>query len=94
MKQKMVAQSSCEAEYIAAANAACQAYIVDHSSTDSDARVSAKCANAEGRQHACHCIALYPVLHGQRKHIAVKYPQTMVWSMWISSGVKNNSETF
>ena len=51
----MVAQSSCEAEYIAAANAACQAYIVDHSSTDSDARVSAKCANAEGRQQACHC---------------------------------------
>ena len=79
MKQKMVAQSSCEAEYIAAANAACQAYIVDHSSTDSDARVSAKCANAEGIDNRS-AIALIknPVLHGQRKHIAVKYPQTMV----------------
>ena len=72
MKQKVVAQSSCEAEYIAAANAACQALWL--------ARVLAEVQGSAPRVPMLRvdnksAIALMknPVLHGQSKHIQVKY---------------------
>lgn len=72
MKQKVVAQSSCEAEYIAAANAASQALWL--------ARVLAEVQGTTPRAPMLKvdnksAIALIknPVLHGQSKHIRVKY---------------------
>jgi tRNA(Phe) wybutosine-synthesizing methylase Tyw3 len=72
MKQKVVAQSSCEAEYIAAANAACQALWL--------ARVLAEVHGSAPRAPMLRvdnksAIALMknPVLHGQSKYIQVKY---------------------
>jgi hypothetical protein len=72
MKQKVVAQSSCEAEYIAAANAACQALWL--------ARVLAEVQGSAPRAPMLRvdnksAIALMknPVLHGQSKYIQVKY---------------------
>ena len=72
MKQKLVAQSSCEAEYIAVANAACQGVwparvtAEVHGSTPSVPmlRVDNKSAIA---------LIKNPVLHGKSKHIEVKY---------------------
>ena len=72
MKQKVVAQSSCEAEYIAAANATCQALWL--------ARVLAEVQGSTPRAPVLRvdnksAIALIknPVLHGQSKHIQMKY---------------------
>jgi hypothetical protein len=72
MKQKVVAQSSCEAEYIAAANAACQAVWL--------ARVLAEVQGTTTKAPMLRvdnqsAIALIrnPVHHGQSKHIQVKY---------------------
>ena len=72
MKQKVVAQSSCKAEYIAAANATCQGVWL--------ARVLAEVHGSAPsvlmlRVDNKSSIALIknPVLHGQSKHIEVKY---------------------
>jgi hypothetical protein len=72
MKQKVVAQSSCEAEYIAAANAACLALWF--------ARVLAEVQGIAPKALVLRldnqsAIALIRnlVLHGQSKHIQVKY---------------------
>lgn len=72
MKQKVVAQSSCEAEYIAAANAACQAVWL--------ARVQAEVQGTTTKAPMLRvdnqsAIALIrnPVHHGQSKHIQFKY---------------------
>ncbi|CAA7391865.1 unnamed protein product [Spirodela intermedia] len=72
MKQKAVAQSSCEAEYIAATNAACQGVWLAqvlaevHGSAPSVLmlRVDNKSAIA---------LIKNPVLYGHNKHIEVKY---------------------
>jgi hypothetical protein len=71
-KQKVVAQSSCESEYIAAANAMCQALWL--------ARVLAEVQGSAPsipllRVDNKFAIALIknPVLHEQSKHIEVKY---------------------
>ena len=71
-KQKVVAQSSCEAEYIAAANAACQgmwlALVLAEAHRSAPSMPMLKVDNKSA-------IALIknPVLHGQSKHIEVKY---------------------
>jgi hypothetical protein len=72
MKQKVVAQSSCESEYIIAANASCQALWL--------ARVLAEVQGSTPstpllRVDNKSAIALMKnlVLHGQSKHIEVKY---------------------
>jgi hypothetical protein len=72
MKQKVVAQSSCESEYIAAVNAMCQALWL--------ARVLAEVQSSAPstpllRVDNKSTIALIknPVLHGQSKHIEMKY---------------------
>jgi hypothetical protein len=72
MKQKVVEQSSCKSEYIAAANATCQALWL--------ARVLAEVQGSAmstplPRVDNKSTIALIknPVLHGQGKHIEVKY---------------------
>jgi hypothetical protein len=71
-KQKVVAQFRCESEYIAAANTTCQALGL--------ARVLAKVQGSAPstpllRVDNKFAIALIknPVLHGQSKHIEVKY---------------------
>jgi hypothetical protein len=72
MKQKVVVQSSCESEYIAAANVMCQALLL--------ARVLAEVQSSVPsipflRVDNKSAIALIknPILHGQSKHIEVKY---------------------
>jgi hypothetical protein len=72
MKQKVVAQSSCESEYIAAPNATCQALWL--------ARVLAEVQGSTPstpllRVDNKSAIALIKnmVVHGQSKHIEVKY---------------------
>jgi hypothetical protein len=72
MKKKVVAQSSCESEYIAAVNAMCQALWL--------ARVLAEVQSSAPstpllRVDNKSTIALIknPVLHGQSKHIEMKY---------------------
>jgi hypothetical protein len=72
MKQKVVAQSSCEAEYIAAANATCQGLWL--------ARVLGE---IQGSAHSSPVLKIdnksaieltkNPVLSGQSRHIQVKY---------------------
>ena len=72
MKQKVVAQSSCEAEYIAAANAACQALWLARVLTEVQGSTpSIPMLKVDNKS----AIALIknPVLHGQSKHIEVKY---------------------
>lgn len=71
-KQKVVAQSSCEAEYIAAANATCEGLWL--------ARVLSELQGTEAstpliRVDNKSAISLVknPVLHGNSKHIEVKY---------------------
>jgi hypothetical protein len=72
MKQKVVAQSSCESEYITAANAKCQALwlarvlaeVQDYAQSTSLLRVDNKSVIA---------LIKNPVLHGQSKRIEVKY---------------------
>jgi hypothetical protein len=72
MKQKVVAQSSCEAEYIAAANATCQGLWL--------ARVLAEVKGTEQRapllkvdNQSAIALIKNPVLFGQSCHIKVKY---------------------
>jgi hypothetical protein len=76
MKRKVVVQSSCEAEYIAAANATCQALWLSQVLADvqgTKPRVSL--LNVDNKS----AIALIknPVLIGQSKYIEVKYH--LVW---------------
>ena len=71
-KHKVVAQSSCEAEYIAAANAACQALWLS--------RVLGKLQGIDPSapklkvdNRSAIALIKNPVLSGQSKHIEVKY---------------------
>jgi hypothetical protein len=71
-KQKVVAQSSCESEYIAAANATCQElWLVQALAEVQGYALSTPLLRVDNRS----AIALIknPVLHGQSKHIKVKY---------------------
>jgi hypothetical protein len=83
-KQKVVAQSSCESEYIVAANVTCQALWL--------ARVLAEVQGSAPstpllRVDNKSAIALIKnlVLHGQSKHIEMKYH--LVRRKWSSQGV-------
>jgi hypothetical protein len=71
-KQKVVAQSSCESEYIAAANATCQAlWLALVLAEVQGSALSTPLLRVDNKS----AIALIKnlVLHGQRKHIKVKY---------------------
>jgi hypothetical protein len=71
-KQKVVAQSSCESEYIAAANATCQAlWLAQVLAEVQGSTPSTPLLRVDNKS----AIALIknPVLHGQSKHIEVKY---------------------
>ena len=71
-KQKVVAQSSCEAEYIAAANATCQGMWLARVLVEAHgSSLSVPMLRVDNKS----AIALIknPVLHGQSKHIEVKY---------------------
>lgn len=72
MKQKVVVQSSCEAEYIAAANANCQALWLTRVLGEVQGTVPKPSVLRVDNQSAVALIK-NPVLHGQRKHIQVKY---------------------
>jgi hypothetical protein len=85
MKQKVVAQSSYESEYIAAANTTCQALwlawvlaeVQDSAPSTPLLRVDNKSAIA---------LIKNPVLHRQSKHIEVKYH--LVWESIENSQIK------
>jgi hypothetical protein len=71
-KQSVVAQSSCESEYIATANATCQALWFSHALAEVQGfALSMPLLRVDNKS----AIALIkkPVLHGQSKHIPVKY---------------------
>jgi hypothetical protein len=72
MKQKVVAQSSCESEYITAANATCQVlWLAQVLAEVQGSAPSTPMLRVENKS----TIALIknPVLHGLSKHIEVKY---------------------
>jgi hypothetical protein len=72
MKQKVVAQSSCESEYIVAANATCHAlWLARVLAEVQGSTLSTPLLRVDNKSF----IALIknPVLHGQSKHIEVKY---------------------
>lgn len=72
MKQKVVAQSSCEAEYIAAANATCQALWLAR--VLSEVQGNAPCVpKLMVDNKSAIALTKNPVLSGQSKHIEVKY---------------------
>jgi hypothetical protein len=72
MKQKVVAQSSCKSEYIAAANVKCQALWLAQALAEVQGFAS---STPLLRVDNKFVIALIKnlVLHGQSKHIKVKY---------------------
>lgn len=72
MKQKVVAQSTCEAEYIAAANASCQALWLSRVLAEVQG-VSLKAPMLKVDNKSAIALIKNPVLHGQSKHIEVKY---------------------
>jgi len=72
LKQKMVALSTCEAEYVAAATAACQAVWLR--------RLLGKLTGVEAHPPALMvdnlpaiALAKNPILHDRSKHIAIKF---------------------
>jgi hypothetical protein len=72
MKQKVVAQSSCESEYITAANATCQVlWLAQVLAEVQGSAPSTPMLRVDNKS----TIALIknPVLHGLSKHIEVKY---------------------
>jgi hypothetical protein len=76
MKQKIVAQSSCESDYITTANATCQTLWLARVLADvKGSAPSTPLLRVDNKS----AIALInnSVLHGQSKHIEVKYH--LVW---------------
>ena len=71
-KQKVVAQSSCEAEYIAAANAACQGMWLARVLTEAHG-LSPSVPMLRVDNKSAIALIKNSVLHGQSKHIEVKY---------------------
>ena len=69
-KQKVVAQSSCEAEYIAAANAACQGMWLTRVLTEAHGS-SPSVPMLKVDNKSAIALIKNPVLHGQSKHIEV-----------------------
>jgi hypothetical protein len=72
MKQKVVAQSSCKSEYIAAANAMCQAlWLARVLAEVQGSTLSTPLLRVDNKS----VIALIKnlILYGQSKHIEVKY---------------------
>lgn len=72
MKQKVVAQSSCEAEYVAAANATCQALWLSRVLAEILETVPSVPLLKVDNKSAISLIK-NPVLTGQSRHIEVKY---------------------
>jgi hypothetical protein len=75
MKQNVVVQSTCEAEYIATANAACQALWL-----------ARKAPMLKVDNKSTIALIKNPVLHGQSKHIEVKYH--FVWECADNGQIK------
>jgi hypothetical protein len=71
MKQKVVAQSNCESKYITAANVTCQALWLARVAEVQGSTLSTPLLRVDNKS----AIALIKnsVLHGQSKHIEVKY---------------------
>jgi hypothetical protein len=76
MKQKVVAQSSCESEYIAAANVMCQTLWLAQVLVEVQGSAPSTPLLRVDNKSAIALIK-NPVLHGQSKHIKVKYH--LVW---------------
>jgi hypothetical protein len=98
VKQKVMEQSSCESEYIAAANATCQALGLARVLAEVQGSGPSTPLLRVGNKSAIALIK-NQVLHGQSKHIEVKYHLVResaenVESRWSSSGVKSNSAIF
>jgi hypothetical protein len=72
MKQKVVAQSSCESEYIAAANATCQELWLARVLVEVQGSTPSTPLLRVDNKSAIALIKIL-VLHGQSKHIEVKY---------------------
>ncbi|KAK8933696.1 putative protein phosphatase 2C 33 [Platanthera zijinensis] len=72
MKQKVVVKSSCEAEYIAAANAASQALWLSRVLAEVQG-TTPKAPMLRVDNKSAISLIKNPVLHGQSKHIRVKY---------------------
>lgn len=71
-KQKVVAQSTCEAEYIAAANATCEALWLTRILAELQGAATSVPLIRVDNKSAISLIK-NPVLHGGSKHIEVKY---------------------
>jgi hypothetical protein len=72
MKQKVVAQLTCEAEYIGAANAACQALWLAWVLAEVQG-VARKAPMLKVDKKSTIALIKNPMLHCQSKHIEVKY---------------------
>jgi hypothetical protein len=72
MKQKVVAQSSCESEYIAAANATCQELWLAQVLVEVQGSMPSTPLLRVDNKSAIALIKIL-VLYGQSKHIEVKY---------------------
>jgi hypothetical protein len=72
MKRKVVAQSSCESEYIAAVNVTCQALWLAQVLAEVQSSTSSTPLLRVDNKSAIALIKNL-VLHGQSKHIEVKY---------------------
>jgi hypothetical protein len=68
----VVAQSSCESEYIVAANAMCQALWLTHVLADvQGSTLSTPLLRVDNK--SALTLIKNPILHGQRKHIKVEF---------------------
>lgn len=72
MKQKVVAQSTCEAQYIAAANAASQPIWLARVLSEVQGGIP-RAPMLKVDNKSVVALIKNPVLHGQSKHIEVKY---------------------
>lgn len=72
MKQKVVAQSTCEAEYIAAANAASQAVWLARVLSEIQV-TAARAPILRVDNKSAIALVKNPILHGHSRHIKVKY---------------------
>ena len=72
LKQKIVALSTCEAEYVAAATAACQAFWLRRLLGELTGEEAHPPALMVDNQPAI-ALAKNPVLHDQSKHIDIKF---------------------
>jgi hypothetical protein len=69
VKQRVVALSSCKAEYIAATIGACQGVWLAWLLAD----MTDKCTNAQGGQQVCLSLIKNHVHHDRSKHIDVRF---------------------